>query len=194
MSRMSRQKSCPSRSRADSLRSETVSTSTHDARAASARIAGEGYCDVPSMSRERSVTPYGEKSESWVTSHSSFCRESFCRETSAAVYPGADSLRQTLAMGAIRQPKPGIERESATARHVQQQEAAGDRNVLIKVDHVVVLLGARHRPIGMADDRGGERVERQQDRQRSCPDAENERRRHRQFDGDGDERSKLRSW
>ena len=54
---MSRQKSCPSFSRADSRLSDTVRISAPEARAASARIAGEGYCDVPSMSRERKLAP-----------------------------------------------------------------------------------------------------------------------------------------
>src|SRR5271157_3873762 len=68
MSRINRQKSCPSLSRADSLRSETVSTPARDARAVSARIAGEGYCDVPSRRREASATPYRANSGVWVIS------------------------------------------------------------------------------------------------------------------------------
>src|SRR5579883_841481 len=57
-SRISVQKSWPSRRRADSRRSETVTISAFDARTASARIAGEGYCAVPSKRREPISTSY----------------------------------------------------------------------------------------------------------------------------------------
>src|SRR5579872_5419881 len=51
-SRISVQKSWPSRRRADSRRNETVTISALDARTASARMAGDGYCAVPSRRRD----------------------------------------------------------------------------------------------------------------------------------------------
>src|SRR5277367_6278703 len=90
MSRISRQKSCPSRSRADSLRSETVRTSADDARAASARIAGEGYCDVPSRRREARVTPYRVKSGVWVNA------TVFRRSTAAVIARSRRAFGRTL--------------------------------------------------------------------------------------------------
>ena len=49
-SRIRSQNGRPARTPPLSRRNETVATSAPDARNASARIAGEGYCAVPSMS------------------------------------------------------------------------------------------------------------------------------------------------
>src|SRR5579863_7363035 len=92
MSRISRQKSCPSLILADSRRSETVSTSAPDARAASDRIAGEGYCDVPSRSREARFTPYRARPGKWVTDFSSAGKTLGMRAILLSALPRRDDL------------------------------------------------------------------------------------------------------
>jgi hypothetical protein len=53
----SAKKRSPARPRADSRRSETVTTAARDAATASASTCGEGYWAVPSSRREASWTP-----------------------------------------------------------------------------------------------------------------------------------------
>ena len=56
-SRMICQKLWPDFATPDSRRSETVTISVPEARIASARMAGEGYCAVPSSGREFTLAP-----------------------------------------------------------------------------------------------------------------------------------------
>ena len=55
--RMSSQKPWPARAAPDSRRSDTVTTSTPDARIASPSTAGEGYCAVPRNRRDVGSKP-----------------------------------------------------------------------------------------------------------------------------------------
>jgi len=82
----------------------------------------------------------------------------------------------------------GVDRILTSAGDVEQEESANDAEVLVKVDRVRVAVGALHRPEVVRDERGPQRVKREQEGQRARPRAESDGERDEELDHNRHER------
>jgi hypothetical protein len=68
-----------------------------------------------------------------------------------------------------------VDRIFSGAGHVQQDKSTHDADVLVEIDHILVMVSPRHCPIWMTDKRGRDCVEREQDGQRAREDTDDDR-------------------